>query len=158
MDDSDLRTAAERLAVSDVLHRYATAIDTRDFDLLNQVFDETVDADFTSFGGRRVTVSRAEWIDTIRSTVGGLDVTQHLTGNHVHRIDGDRAHLTAYLQAFHRFSGSRGEPDYIIGGYYEIDLVRRSEGWRIDRYALNATWQRGNRDVLREAARALKTR
>ena len=157
MADEELRTAAERLAVSDVLHRYATAIDTKDFDLLHQVFDAEVETDFTSFGGQVARCSRAEWIDTIRKTVGNLDATQHLTGNHVHRIDGNRANLVAYLQAFHRFSGSRGEPDYFIGGYYDCDLVKTASGWRITRYALNTTWQRGNRDVMREAARAPQT-
>jgi 3-phenylpropionate/cinnamic acid dioxygenase small subunit len=157
MTDDDLRTVADRMAISDVLHRYATAIDTKNFDLLHQVFDAEVETDFSSFGGKVRTCSRAEWVDTIRNTVGGLDVTQHLTGNHVHQIDGDRANLVAYLQAFHRFCGSRGEPDYFIGGYYDCDLVRRPEGWRILRYALNTTWQRGNRDVMREAARAPQT-
>jgi len=154
MTDYDLHIAAERLAVSDVLHRYATAIDTKNFDLLHQVFTAEVETDFTSFGGKPVRCSRAEWVDTVRKTVGNLDATQHLTGNHVHQIDGDRATLVAYLQAFHRFSASRGEPDYIIGGYYDCDLVKTDEGWRISRYRLNTTWQRGNRDIMREAARA----
>lgn len=157
MTDNELRTAAERLAVSDVLHRYATAIDMKDFDLLHQVFDTEVETDFTSFGGKVVRCSRAEWVDTIRKTVGGLDATQHLTGNHVHKIDGDTANLIAYLQAFHRFSDSRGEPDYFIGGYYNCDLVKKPEGWRISRYALITTWQRGNRDIMRESARAPQT-
>lgn len=154
MTDDELRNVAERMAVSDVLHRYATAIDTKDFDLLHQVFDTEVETDFTSFGGKVIQCSRAEWVDTVRQTVGNLDVTQHLTGNHVHTINGDKAKLVAYLQAFHRFSDSRGEPDYFIGGYYDCDLVKTAEGWRICRYALHTTWQRGNRDIMREAARA----
>lgn len=156
MTDQMLREAAERMAVSDVLHRYATAIDTRDFKLLEQVFDEKVETDFTSFGGKAAIFSRDEWIDNVRRTVGGLDVTQHLTGNHVHRIEGDRAHLTAYLQALHRYSASHADPDYIIGGYYDIDLARRPEGWRITHYKLTTTWERGNRYIMREAAKAMR--
>lgn len=155
MTSNDLATVADRLAVSDVLHRYATAIDTKNFDLLNQVFDERVATDFTSFGGKKVEVTRGEWIDAVRRTVGGLDATQHLTANHVHEIAGDRAHLTAYIQAMHHLNGARGEPDYVIGGTYEIDLVRRAAGWRISRYSINVTWQRGDRDVLRQAAKRL---
>ncbi|ANK81253.1 MAG: hypothetical protein TEF_10940 [Rhizobiales bacterium NRL2] len=156
MTDDMLREAAERMAVSDVMHRYATAIDTRDFKLLEQVFDDPVETDFSGFGGAEGRYSRAEWIDAVRKTVGGLDVTQHLTGNHVHRIDGDRAHLTAYLQALHRYRAAKADPDYIIGGYYDIDLVRRPEGWRITRYGLTVTWERGNRYIMREASRAAR--
>ncbi|WP_417515310.1 nuclear transport factor 2 family protein [Minwuia sp.] len=158
MTDATLTEVAERFAISDILYRYATAIDTKNFDLLNDVFDAEVETDFTSFGGRKVKVSRDEWIDTVRKTIIGLDMTQHLTGNHVHRIDGDRANLIAYLQAFHRYSGSPGETDYFIGGYYDIDLVKRPEGWRVVKYALETTWQRGNREIIREAHRAHKNR
>lgn len=154
MTDDELRLAAERLALSDVIIRYAWAIDTKDFELLHQVFDAQVETDFTSFGGKPVKCSRAEWVDTVRKTVGNLDATQHLLGNHQHRIDGDRAHMISYLQAFHRFTGGRGGSDYTIGGHYDIDLVRTAEGWRINRYTLNTTWQTGNRDIIREAARA----
>lgn len=156
MTDTELTTIADRLAISDVMHRYATAIDMKDLGLLEQVFDEIVESDFTTLGGKPWSGARADWIEIMRGTVAGLTSTQHLTGNHVHRIDGDRAHLTAYLQAMHHLSGARGEPDYLIGGYYDVDLIRRSEGWRISRYSLTVTWQRGDRDVLRQAARRLK--
>lgn len=156
MTDDMLREAAERMAVSDVLHRYATAIDTKEFSLLEQVFDEQVETDFTGFGGAKGSYGRDEWIASVQKTVGGLDATQHLTGNHVHRIDGDRAHLNAYLQALHRFSGAHADPDYIIGGHYDIDLVRRPEGWRICGYKLTVTWERGNRYIMREAAKAAR--
>jgi len=156
MTDTELTTIADRLAISDVMHRYATAIDMKDLALLEQVFDDPLEADFSTFGGAAYAGGRADWIEIMRGTVGGLTSTQHLTGNHVHRIEGDRAHLTAYLQAMHHLSGARGDPDYLIGGYYDVDLIRRAEGWRISRYSLTVTWQRGDRDVLRQAARRLK--
>lgn len=156
MTTLDMAEVADRMAVSDIMHRYATAIDTRDFGLLEQVFDDTLEADFSTFGGALYAGSRADWIAVMRKTVGGLTTTQHLTGNHVHRIDGDTAHLNAYLQAMHHLSGARGDPDYLIGGYYDIDLARRPAGWRITRYRLTVTWQRGDRDVLRQAAKRLK--
>ncbi|MEC9344867.1 MAG: nuclear transport factor 2 family protein [Pseudomonadota bacterium] len=156
MTVTGLELLADRMAISDVMHRYATAIDMRDFDLLEQVFDDPVEADFSRFGGATYAGERAGWIDQVRKTVSGLTSTQHLTGNHVHRVEGDRAHLTAYLQAMHHLSGARGDPDYLIGGYYEIELARRPAGWRITRYGLTVTWQRGDRDVLRQAMRRLK--
>lgn len=156
MTSVELAGIADRLAVSDVMHRYATAIDTRDFGLLEQVFDDTVESDFSTLGGKPWSGPRADWIEAVRLTVAGLTTTQHLTGNHVHRIEGDTAHLNAYLQAMHHLSGARGDPDYLIGGHYDVDLARRPAGWRITRYRLTVTWQRGDRDVLRQAAKRLK--
>ncbi len=156
MTAMDLAQVADRMAVSDVMHRYATAIDTKDFGLLEQVFDDQVATDFSTFGGKPWSGARADWIEIMRGTVGGLTATQHLTGNHVHRIAGDTAHLSAYLQAMHHLSGARGDPDYLIGGHYDVDLARRPAGWRVTRYRLTVTWQRGDRDVLRQATKRLK--
>ncbi|MDF1720791.1 MAG: nuclear transport factor 2 family protein [Minwuia sp.] len=156
MTAMDLATVIDRMAISDIMHRYATAIDTRDFALLDQVFDDTLESDFSTLGGKPWSGARSDWIEVMRQTICGLTTTQHLIGNHVHAIKGDTAHLNAYLQAMHHLSGARGDPDYLIGGHYDIDLARRPAGWRITRYRLTVTWQRGDRDVLRQAARRLK--
>ncbi|MBT4490057.1 MAG: nuclear transport factor 2 family protein, partial [Rhodospirillaceae bacterium] len=143
------------------LHTYATAIDTRDWELLATCFAENLEADFRAFGGREVVKGRDAWVEIIKGTIAGLDATQHLTANHVHQIDGDTATLTAYLQALHRLDTARSDPEYTVGGYYVCNMVRGEEnqngGWRMQRYTLNVTWHRGNRDILRQAQRRLKS-
>ncbi len=44
---------ADRLAVDDVLTRYATAIDGRQWDLLDQVFTADADLENRTAGGQR---------------------------------------------------------------------------------------------------------
>jgi uncharacterized protein (TIGR02246 family) len=151
-------SAADRLAVIDVLNRYATAIDTRDWTKLDEVFAEDAVGDFTSFGGRDEMIGREAIVAGIRAVIDGFEVTQHLLGNQSARIDGDTAHLTAYIHAVHILTGGRGDPEYTIGGRYEIDLNRTPFGWRAIRHVLLVTWDRGNRDLVRRAAaRARKT-
>ena len=146
-----LQHLLDRADISGVLHRYAKAIDTKDWTLLASCFTEDLEADFRSFSGREVARGRDRWVEAIRSTIQGMDATQHLTGNHVHEIRGDEATLCAYIQAVHRLQNERGDPEYTIGGYYDCDLLRTPEGWRIRKYRLTVTWHRGNREILRLA-------
>ncbi len=161
MTDARIHLLLDRADISQVLHSYATAIDTRDWDLLATCFTEDLEADFRDFGGREVVKGRDVWLEIIKGTIQGLDATHHLTANHVHQIDGDTATLTAYLQALHRLDTARSDPEYTVGGYYTCEMVRTDReaangGWRMRRYALNVTWHRGNRDILRQAQRRLK--
>ena len=162
MTETKLQLLLDRDHISQVLHTYATAIDTRDWELLASCFTEDLEADFRAFGGREGVTGREAWVEIIKGTIAGLDATQHLTANHVHRIDGDTATLTAYLQAVHRLDSARGDPEYTVGGYYTCDMARGTpdevnDGWRMRRSSLSVTWHRGNRDILRQAQRRLKS-
>ena len=160
MTDATIQLLLDRADISAVLHSYATAIDTRNWALLAACFTEDLEADFRDFGGREVIKGRDTWLEIIEGTIAGLDATQHLTANHVHKIDGDEAVLTAYVQALHRLDTARSDPEYTVGGYYTCDMVRGKGGdmggWRIRAYTLNVTWHRGNRDILRQAQRRLR--
>jgi hypothetical protein len=45
--------------------------------------------------------------------------------------------------------GVDGGDNFVIGGYYEDDLVRTAAGWRIRHRRLVMTWREGNPGVLR---------
>jgi hypothetical protein len=146
--------ADDRLAVHDVMHRYALAIDTKTWSLLETVFADRLTADFRSFGSKQVFEGpAAEWVEILRSTLEGMDATQHLMGNHLYDITGDRARGTTYIQARHVCQNDWGGNTYTVGGHYTVEMLRRSEGWRIETYTLNVTWHDGDRHVLRAAVR-----
>ncbi|MBT3331341.1 MAG: nuclear transport factor 2 family protein [Rhodospirillaceae bacterium] len=164
--DAKVQLLLDRADISQVLYTYATAIDTRNFDLLATCFTADLEADFRSFGSREIIKGRDNWLPIIQGTIEGLDATQHLTGNHVITVDGDSATLVAYLQALHRLDTARSDPEYTVGGYYTCDMARGEGGlqdgphdgrWRMRRYSLQVTWHRGNRDILRQAQRRLKS-
>ena len=150
-------SATERQAVHDVMHRYALAIDSKDWAGLAAVFDDRVRADFRSFGVKQVFEgSGADWADQIRSAIAGMDATQHLMANHLYSIAGERARGTSYIQALHRCRNDWGGDSYTIGGHYDVEMVRRRAGWRIAAYTLNVTWHQGDRHFLRAAMRKAK--
>ena len=158
METDTARLVLDRMETADVAHRYATAIDTKDWALLGAVFADEVEADFRSFGSREVYRGPADgWIDAIRETIAGMDATQHLMANHVHAFDGpDRCTLTCYMRAEHFLIQNRGDDSYTVGGYYVWTLARGADGWRASSYALNVTWSRGNRGLLAMARRRAK--
>ena len=149
--------ATDRQAVHDVMHRYALAIDTKDWVGLAAVLDDRIRADFRSFGVRQVFEGAgADWADQIRTSIAGMDATQHLMANHLYSIAGDRATGTSYIQALHLCRNDWGGDRYTIGGHYDVEMARRGDGWRIAFYRLNVAWHQGDRHVLRAAIR--KTR
>ena len=144
----------DRLMVHDVMHRYALAIDTKNWALLRTVFAESITADFRSFGSKTVfRGSAATWVDMIQSTLQGMDATQHMMGNHLYQIEANRAQGTTYIQARHVCHNNWGGNTYTIGGHYAVDMVREAAAWRIAAYTLHVTWHDGDRHVLRAAAR-----
>ncbi|MEM7250949.1 MAG: nuclear transport factor 2 family protein [Pseudomonadota bacterium] len=144
----------ERFAVHDVMHRYALAIDTKDWSLLESVFAPTIEADFRTFGAKDVfRGDAAAWVNTVRSTIDGMDATQHAMSNHLYNISRDIADGTTYIRALHVCRSGRGGERYTIGGHYEVSMEKSAEAWRITRYRLVVTHDEGDRHVLREAQR-----
>lgn len=141
-----LQELTDRLDIAEVLARYCVALDTRDWDLLQQVFAADAACDYGSVGSPQGIPAIAA---AIRGTIGDLDATQHLTGNVLVDLDGDRATASCYLLSQHVRRGQEGGEEYLIGGRYHDELVRTPDGWRIRTRRLDRMWSSGNRDVVR---------
>jgi 3-phenylpropionate/cinnamic acid dioxygenase small subunit len=138
--------SSDREQIGDLLVRYATALDTRDWGLLDCCFTEDAVADYGPLGGRN------EGREAIRGAVAilaGFDRTHHLLGNITISIDADEAQTTCYLQAQHVIDGDL----LTIGGVYHDRVVRTDAGWRIAHRQLEPVWQNGDADLINAAAR-----
>lgn len=136
----------ERQAIEDLLIRYATALDLRDWALLRTCFTDDATADYGDLG-------RYEGIEDIltgcREPLSRLDSSQHLIGNIVVEMTGENTAIaTSKVQAQHFLVNGAGDATATIGGTYVDDLVRDEEGWRIARLSFRATWQTGNAAIL----------
>jgi 3-phenylpropionate/cinnamic acid dioxygenase small subunit len=139
-----VRTLQDRQDIVDLLTRYATAVDTRDWDLLASIFTPEAYCDYSQSGWIRGTI--AEIVQAFRNTDKPEDttVTQHIISNHVVDIDGDRGQVRAYLHAQHALPASDGSTSlYTVGGIYTDDVIRRVDGWKIARLHLRSLWTRG---------------
>jgi hypothetical protein len=139
----------DRFDIIDTTVRMAWHADRREWDGLNDVLAPRVRLDYTSLsGGEAATVERGDIIVSWRNALGGLTATQHLVGNHLVTIDGDRATCTAAFQATHVLANPHGDPTWTLGGHYRFELTRTSAGWRITDLTMTADWATGNQQIM----------
>jgi hypothetical protein len=145
----NLQTLKDRAALSDLLNDYAAGVDQRDWRLFRSCFTDDLEADFTGVVPGNICHGADKWVAAAVKLIEPLAVTQHLITNHVHDIEGDIARTRSYLQAQHVQTGADGKPrHFLIGGYYNYDMVRTDQGWKIKKYSLTQTWCSGDPSVL----------
>ena len=135
----------DRQDVVDVAVRYATALDTRDWDLLRTCFVPDAVAVYEGLG-RCDGYGAIE--DVCRTALTPLDASQHMIGNFAVTVDGAAARMSCYLQAQHVRRTADGGPNFMMAGRYDDELVRTAEGWRISRREFSVTWTDGNPGVM----------
>lgn len=139
---------ADRLAISDVIISYATALDTRDWKLLRSILTERVGIDYTSFDPElELEMGADEWVHRVRG-LAGFDATQHLSTNHRHRIDGDTATCISYMHAGHFLKHEGQDHACFLYGYYTSQLVRGAAGWKVCKVKLSITARHGDERVF----------
>src|SRR5262252_5400847 len=90
-----LETLADRLAIDDLLTRYAAAIDARDWDALDDVFTSDALIDYTAAGGIKGRFPEVKaWLAT---ALGGYAMSQHYVTNRTVRVEGDTATSRSYV-------------------------------------------------------------
>ena len=130
-----IRHLADRLAIGDLLTRYATAVDRRDWDLYRTVFTSDAEIDYTSAGGIAGTVD--EVVEFLDSALSGFEMTQHLVSNVDTSVEGDTARVTAMFNNPMRLSDG---DTWFTGGWYHHDLVRTADGWRSRKLREESAW------------------
>lgn len=121
---------ADRFEIDDLLTRYATAVDTCDWDLYSTCFTEDAFIDYTSAGG--IKGNYPEVRDWLAKTLPMFSMTQHVVGNRVIQIDGDKATARSiFYNPMGLPDGDGGQKLFFEGGYYNDQLVRTADGWRI---------------------------
>ena len=133
---------SDRLRIQDLLTLYATAIDSRDWALLDRVFLPDSEIDYTTSGGIRGLYPEVRaWLER---ALGQFAMSQHLIANSAVDLQGDRARARTM---FYNPMGTRRKDAslhlFFIGGYYEDELVRTPAGWRIARRVEQQSWLHG---------------
>jgi hypothetical protein len=122
--------AADHLEITRQIYRYARAIDTRDWNLLEKLFTKDAVIDYRVPGGTRLELpAMVEWL---RASLRIFRTTQHVMSNPLVEIAGDEARSTTYLTATHVQVGLDGEQSVAtLHGIYRDAHVRSPDGWRI---------------------------
>jgi hypothetical protein len=125
-----LEAAADRLELAELMHRYAWAIDKWEWELLDDVFTEDAEVDFSSVGqyvsGDTILRGRQAIVTWLRNSIQPFPDVLHFLSNQIVALDGDEARITTYMQVLH----------LPMGGIYHSVAIRTAAGWRIRRFRL----------------------
>jgi 3-phenylpropionate/cinnamic acid dioxygenase small subunit len=128
----------ERLAIDDLLTRYATAVDGRDWDLLDTVFLPDAHLDYRSAGGveGRYPVVR-EWLSEVLPI---FEVMQHDVMNRVVRVHADGVRATSNFLNVNVLEIEGAPWVFTVGGRYHDRLVGQGGEWRIAQRIEETMW------------------
>jgi hypothetical protein len=120
----------DKAQIAEVLIRYATAIDFKDWPLFRTCWTDDVDADYGDLGRLTTADALTDLMTRIHAAMGP---TYHRMSNLVIAVDGDRATARSYVHAALMTVPGDSASWVEALGHYDDELVRTSDGWRIAR-------------------------
>jgi hypothetical protein len=133
---------ADRIEIDDLITRYATAVDTKDWALYRTVFTDDAVIDYTSAGGIRG--SLGEVVEWLSHALKLFPMTQHLITNRHVVLEGDTASgRSYYYNPLGRPDGKGAMQLLFFGGYYNDRFRRTADGWRIAERIEETAWVDG---------------
>jgi 3-phenylpropionate/cinnamic acid dioxygenase small subunit len=118
----------DRQDISDLLVRYATGIDRRDWPLFRTVFTDDCELDYGEIGTWHGVDAVTDFMDTTHAMAGH---TLHRLTNQTITLDGDNASARTYIDAVIMFGDNQSGVN--AWGFYDDEIVRTTDGWRIAR-------------------------
>jgi hypothetical protein len=138
----NLDEISDRLEIEALLGRYTRAIDTGEWDGLDEVFTPDAQIDYTATGG--IAASYDEVKPWLAEMLPIFPRRLHTLGQVVSEVSGDEATVAAY---FHNpmvlMQPDGAELLVEFGGVYHHELVRTPDGWRSRKLLEELVWKRG---------------
>lgn len=124
-----LQQISDRLEIGELIVDYAMAIDSQDFDALDELFTPDAWIDYTATGG--IAGGLAEIKVFLPEGLGHFISTQHLTGPTKLVFDGDTATGRTICHNPMTLPGPDGAAQTMTIGLWYVDrFVRTGLGWR----------------------------
>jgi uncharacterized protein (TIGR02246 family) len=118
----------DRQDISDLLVRYATGIDRRDWPLFRTVFTDDCELDYGEIGVWKGVEAVADFMEQVHAMAGH---TMHRLSNQAIKVDGDKATARTYIDGLIMAGDNKSGVNAI--GFYDDEIVRTDDGWRIAR-------------------------
>lgn len=125
---------ADKAEIAEVLVRYATGIDFKDWALFRSCWTDEVDIDYGDLG---TFTDADQFTELMKQIHGGMGQTYHRISNIVVDLDGDRATARSYVRAV--LMAVPGDSNSWIDalGHYDDQLTRTADGWKINKRTTN---------------------
>lgn len=127
-----LQEISDRLEIQDLMVRYSHAVDTRQWDLLDEVFTPDAYIDYSAMGGSAGDlVATKEFLATM---LPNFLAFQHLISNSSISVDGDTATGRTLCHNPMLVADAAGKQSLMLCGLWYLDTFVRVDGqWRIRR-------------------------
>lgn len=134
-----LQEISDRIEIEDLLTRYATAVDAKEWDAFTSCFTADAVLDYTAAGGIRGGLAEArQWLSEVMPY---FPMCQHIVTNRAVVLHGDTATSRSCLfNPMGMPDGRGGFELFFDGAYYNDKLVRTPQGWRIRERVLETTY------------------
>jgi ketosteroid isomerase-like protein len=143
-DNKTFQFLLDRADISELVIRFATAIDSKDWKLFRSIYTDEIEVELSGghFGkGTVKKISADEFTESVKGIIGGFSATQHLSSNHHIEVSGDNAICISYMQARHFTEGQSSAESFKLGSRHTNTFVRTADGWKIRKFALRAIWE-----------------
>ena len=138
----------DKYAITELLYRYATAVDTKDWKKMESVFTEDAPLDYSSVGYQPG--PRDEVLAQLQKALSYLPMSQHFVTNVEVDLDGDRATVRAMFYNPMQLPGVDGLT--YCGGNYHHEVVRTEDGWKSCRLTEESLWFSNHPDPSKNGA------
>ncbi|BBZ46495.1 nuclear transport factor 2 family protein [Mycobacterium parmense] len=118
----------DRQDISDLLTRYATGIDRRDWQLFRTVFTDDCELDYGEIGAWHGVDTVTDFMEQVHAMAGH---TLHRLTNQAVTVRGDKATARTYIDGLIMAADNDAGVNAI--GFYDDEIVRTGDGWRIAR-------------------------
>jgi hypothetical protein len=122
----------DRIALQDLMLRYAAGVDERDRELYASCF--TDDVEIVGFGAQTFKNKEA-WVGYVWDALNNYGQTQHMLGPQLATITGDSAETRNDVQAFHCLIDQEFE-HFILWATYKTQMKKIAGEWKITRHEL----------------------
>ncbi|MEV0338399.1 nuclear transport factor 2 family protein [Nocardia sp. NPDC050713] len=125
-----LQEISDRLEIEDLMVRYSHAVDTRQWDLLDEIFTADAHIDYTAMGGPAGDlVSTKQFLAAV---MPNFPAFQHLVSNSSITVHGDTATARTMCHNPMLVAGEDGAQSLMLCGLWYLDTFARVDGsWRI---------------------------
>ncbi len=125
-----MQEISDRLEIQDLMTRYSYAIDTRNWDALDDVFTPDAHIDYSVFGGS--VGNLAETKKFLGEAMPMFTTLQHMVSGTTITFTGDDGAETKTQCHNPMTVGEGDDADLMVCGLWYVDkLVRTADGWRI---------------------------
>lgn len=137
-DQFDAGRIADRLAISDVLHRHSRGLDRGDATLIRDCYWPDAEVDYGAYKG-----PAHAFADLVVQALGNAyELTRHALSNTLFAFERNGARTESYVDANHLLPG--GERELRVGSRYLDLLERRGDEWRILHRQVIIDWSQGS--------------